>query len=180
MSAPGTGGVGAGTCLLAGTVMLAVPAGRALVVLGGSREVEPVISLIVLGALAVGLVAVAIASVRPGEAAFGALALLGAALGLLAMPPSALAAAGCGLAAQGFVVALRLHRLSQLGPLDIGRWLTDRRPMLIGAMITTPGAVGASVLPSGWSLFAAGLGGVIIAVLCAWAFAPLAAADGTD
>jgi hypothetical protein len=135
-------------CLVTGGLMLAVPAVSGL----ATMPVDPVGGRLLLGApLAIGALAVGLATARPHGSPMPVLALLCAATALLSRP-APLAAGLCGLAGLAFLLAVRLHRQVLDGPVDVAEWLAAHRPMLVGAAITTPAAIAAGAVPSPWSL----------------------------
>jgi hypothetical protein len=151
--------------------MLAVPALSGL----ATVPADPVGDRLLLGApLAVGVLAVGLATARPRGSPMPVLALLCAATALArpALPGSAgpLAAGLCGLAGLAFLLAVRLHRQALDGPVDLAEWLAAHRPMAVGAAITTPAAIAAGVLPSPWPLPVAAVLAASVAALAAVAF----------
>jgi len=157
-------------CLLAGAVMLAVPTALALAASPPRSAEEADTGLAVAVVLAIGGFAVILATLRPRTATMPALAVLCTALALLLGPPEALADGVCGFACLGFLLAVRLHRESSAGPVDTAEWLAAHRPMLVGAAVTTPGAVAAAAVPQEWSLPVAAAVGVASAAACAMIF----------
>ncbi|MBO0877177.1 MAG: hypothetical protein J2P19_27690 [Pseudonocardia sp.] len=153
-------------CLVTGGVMLAVP------VLSGLAAVpeEPVGGRLVLGApLAVGVLAVVLATARPRGSPMPVLALVCAAAALLAQPAlprsaGSLAAGLCGLAGLAFLLTVRLHRQALDGPVDVAEWLAAHRPMVVGASVTAPAAIAAGALPFPWSVVIGALLATSVAV----------------
>jgi hypothetical protein len=161
-----------GLCLLAGTLMLAVPATLALVAPPAATSSGSVaLGLVVMIVLTVGAGSVVAATAQPERASVAGLAVLCAALALVLAPTEAWADGLSGTAALGFLMALRVHAAARRGPLDIQAWLVARRPMLVGAAVTTPAALAAALVPSAWSLPVAGLVGLVTAGICAALFA---------
>lgn len=161
-------------CALAGIVMLGVPAlwalasanasGAAASRGGGYAAALVVMDLVVL---AVGAVAVSAVVARPDQRGVSALGVLCAALALVFTPVEPWADGLTGVAALAFLVAARLHADARRAPVDVPEWLAARRPMLVGAAVTTPAAIAAALVPAAWSLPVAGLVGLGAAVVCA-------------
>ena len=161
-----------GPCLAAGAVMLAVPTAIAFTHLPGPREGgSPGTGLLLTAVLAVGALGVGLATARPRGGVMAALAVLCAALALVLEPPEALGDGLCGLACLAFLLAVRLHRQARNGPVDLGAWLAAHRPMAVGAAVTTPAAIAAAEVPTGWSLLVAALVGLVSAAVCVALFA---------
>lgn len=156
-----------GPCLLAGAVMLAVPTVLALIAGPPRSAEESDLGLAVTIVLGVGALAVVLTTVRPRTGAMPTLAVLCTALALFLVPPEAIGDGVCGFACLAFLLAVRLHRQSLAGPVDLGEWFTAQRPMLVGAAVTTPAAVAAAAIPAEWSLLVAALVGVGAAIICA-------------
>jgi hypothetical protein len=85
---------------------------------------------------------------------------------LVFAPVEALADGLSGIAALAFLLSLRLHAATRSGPLDVEEWIATRRPMLVGALVTTPAAIVAALVPTAWSLPVAALVGVVAAAVC--------------
>ena len=173
-ASPAGGLLGAGypsVSLATGTVMLAVPTAIALTALpspdsGGS----PGTALLLGVVLAVGALAVALATARPGSGVMTALAVLCTALALVLEPPEALGDGLCGLACLAFLLAIRLHRQARSGPVNLSAWLVAHRPLAVGAAVTTPAAIAAASVPTAWSLPVAALVGLGSVAVCALIF----------
>ena len=160
-------------CALAGTVMLGVPALWALASANASGAAASrgggaaVLVLMDLAVLAVGAVALVATVARPDQRGSSALGVLCAALALVFTPVEPWADALTGVAALAFLVGARLHADARRTSVDVAEWLAARRPMLVGAAVTTPAAIAAALVPSAWSLPVAGLVGLAAAVVCA-------------
>ncbi len=170
MSAPSSSGQAgsgqAGLCLATGTAMLGVPAVLELITAPPpDSSSAATVGLVAALVLAVGAGAVALATVRPAFGGFAALAVLCALLALVLARPEPWADGLCGLATLAFLLAVRLHALALRGPVDVGRWLLARRPMLVGAGVTTPAAVVAAAVPTELSLPVAGIAGALVAAV---------------
>jgi hypothetical protein len=164
-------------CAVAGTAMLAVPALWALASANASGAAayrggySAALVLMDLIVLAVGAVAVVMTTARPDQRGVAALGVLCAALALVFTPVEPWADGLTGVAALAFLIAARLHADARRAPVDVAEWLADRRPMLVGAAITTPAAIAAALVPAAWSLPVAALVGVAAAALCTAALA---------
>jgi hypothetical protein len=173
-ASPAGGLLGAGfpsACLASGTVMLAVPTAIALTALpapgaGGSAGTGLLLGVV----LAIGALAVALATVRPRSGVMAALAVLCTALALVLEPPEALGDGLCGLACLAFLLAIRLHRQARSGPVNLPEWLAAHRPLAVGAAVTTPSAIAAASVPTAWSLPVAALVGLGSVAVCALIF----------
>lgn len=166
----GRAGIGRpGTCLLAGGMMLAVPTALALPALDvPSSLATPRLGLLITVVLAIGAAAVVASALQPQGGIMPALAVLCTVLALIVEPPVAIGDGLCGLACLGFLLAVRLHRQTRAGPVDLAQWLRAHRPMIIGAAVTTPAAVVAAAFPAaGWGLLGAALLGILCAVVAA-------------
>lgn len=160
-------------CTVAGMAMLGIPALWALnsadvagaaVARGSGAGVMVMLDLVVL---LVGAVAVMVTVARPDQRGVPGLAVLCAGLALVFTPVEPWADGLTGVAALAFLVASRLHSDGRRAVVDVPEWLADRRPMLIGAAVTTPPAVAAALVPASWSLPVAALVGVGAVGLCA-------------
>jgi hypothetical protein len=165
-------------CLLSGAVMLAVPALWSLVAApyesassgsvssGAGSSGSTALALLATLVLMAGAVSVALATARPERPGIPALAVLCAALALVFAPVQPWADGLTGVAALAFLLAVRLHAAARRAPVDVEEWFTARRPMLVGAAVTTPAAIAAALVPAEWSLPVAALVGVVAAALC--------------
>lgn len=161
-------------CVLSGAVMLGVPTLWSLASAGstasGSRAGQSgsaALAVVAFLVLVVGAVAIAVATARPDQRGVPALAVLCAALALIFTPVEPWADGLTGVAALAFLVSVRLHAAARRAPVDVEEWLAARRPMLVGAAVTTPAAIAAALVPAEWSLPVAALVGVAAAALCA-------------
>lgn len=164
-----------GPCVLSAAVMLGVPAIWTLAApitatMSGlpdgasmSSSSAAALGFVVILVLVVGAASAMYAIASPGQTAVAGLAVLCAALGLVFAPVEAWADGLTGIAALGFLLSLRLHAASRAGPVEVEQWIAARRPMLVGAAVTTSAAIAAALVPSGWSLPVAALIGVIAA-----------------
>jgi hypothetical protein len=161
------------TVLATGAAMLAVPTVMVLVAPHAtSAAAARALALVAIGVLAVGAGAVVAAVVRPRATGVPMVAVLAAGLALLLSPPEPWAAGATGLAALAFVLAGRWHAATATRPArEAGEWLAARRPLLVGAVVTTPAALAAALVPGAWSLPVAGLVGLVVAGLCTGALA---------
>jgi hypothetical protein len=170
-------------CVLSAAVMLGVPAVWTLAspitaTASGlpdgssmSSQSAAALGFVVILVLVVGAGSAVYAIASPGQTAVAALAVLCAALGLVFAPVEAWADGLSGIAALAFLLSLRLHAASRGGPVEIEEWIAARRPMLIGASVTTPAAMAAALVPTAWSLPVAALVGVVAAAVCTAVFA---------
>jgi len=170
-------------CVLSAAVMLGVPAVWTLAAPitatasglpdGSSMSSRSAAALgfVVILVLVVGAGSAAYAIVSPGQTAVAGLAVLCAALALVFAPVEAWADGLSGIAALAFLLSLRLHAAARSGPVEVEEWIAARRPMLIGAAVTTPAAMAAALVPSGWSLPVAAGVGVVAAAVCTVALA---------
>jgi hypothetical protein len=134
---------------------------------GNRAESAAALGFLAAVVLVVGAVCVVIAVGSPDRSGVPALAVLCAALALVFSPVEAWADGLSGVAALAFLLSVRLHASARRGPVDTEQWLSARRPMLVGAAITTPAAVAAALVPEGWSMPVAILVGVVTAALSA-------------
>lgn len=170
-------------CVLSAAVMLGVPAVWTLAAPitatasglpdGSSMSSQSAAALgfVVILVLVVGAGSAAYAIVSPGQTAVAGLAVLCAALALVFAPVEAWADGLSGIAALAFLLSVRLHAAARSGPVEVEEWIAARRPMLIGAAVTTPAAMAAALVPSGWSLPVAAGVGVVAAAVCTVALA---------
>lgn len=169
----------AAPCVLSALVMLGVPALWTLAApisatasdlpdgASMSSQSAAALGFVVILVLVVGTGSAAYAIASPAQTGVAALAVLCAALALVFAPVEAWADGLSGIAALAFLLSLRLHAASRAGPVEVEEWITTRRPMLIGAAVTTPAAMAAALVPATWSLPVAALVGVIAAAVCA-------------
>jgi hypothetical protein len=156
---------------VAGAVMLAVPTAIAFTALpgpesGGGRGTGLLLAVV----LAIGALGVVLATARPRAGVMAALAVLCVTLALVLEPPEALGDGLCGLACLAFLLAIRLHRQARSGPVNLPEWLAAHRPLAVGAAVTTPSAIAAASVPTGWSLPVAALVGLGSVAICALIF----------
>lgn len=167
-----------GPCVLSAAVMLGVPTVWTLAepisaTASGlpdgasmSSQSAAALGFVVILVLVVGAGSAAYAIASPGQSAVAALAVLCAALALVFAPVEAWADGLSGIAALAFLLSLRLHAATRAGPVEVEEWIAARRPMLVGASVTTPAAIAAALVPSVWSLPVAALVGVVAAAVC--------------
>jgi hypothetical protein len=170
-------------CVLSALVMLGVPAVWTLAApisttasglsqgTSMSSQSAAALGFMVILVLVVGAGSAAYAIANPAQSGSAALAVLCAALALVFAPVEAWADGLSGIAALAFLLSLRLHAASRAGPVDVEEWIATRRPMLIGASVTTPAAMAAALVPSAWSLPVAALVGIVAAAVAAAALA---------
>lgn len=155
-------------CMLSGTVMLGIPTLLALAAPGRpDSESATALGLVVAMVLAVGATSVLVTLIRPGQGGSAPLAVLCAALALVFAPLDAWADGLTGVAALLFLLSARMHAAASRRVVDAGQWWLARRPMLVGAAVTTPAAVASALVPAAWSLPVAGVVGIAAAGLCA-------------
>jgi len=165
-------------CVLSAAVMLGVPAVWTLAApitatrsgLGDdasmSSQSAAALGFVVIVVLVVGAGSAAYAIASPAQTAVAGLAVLCAALALVFAPVEAWADGLSGIAALAFLLSLRLHAATRAARVDVEEWIAARRPMLIGASVTTPAAIAAALVPSEWSLPVAALVGLVAAAVC--------------
>lgn len=153
-------------CLAAGAAMLAVPTILELLAPPPESPGDAGVGLAVAVVLLVGAAAVILSVVRPRSGLMPALAVLCAALALVLAPPEAIWDGMCGFGGLVFLMTVRLNRRADAASVDLGEWLAEHRPMLVGAAATTPAAIAAAEVPAEWSLPVAGLVGLVSAAVC--------------
>lgn len=160
-------------CVLSAAVMLGVPAvwtlASPITASSGSSisaSSAAAFGFVVILVLVVGASSAAYAIASPGQSAVATLAVLCAALALVFAPVEAWADGLSGIAALAFLLSLRLHAATRSGPVEVEEWIAARRPMLVGASVTTPAAIAAALVPTVWSLPVAALVGLVAAGLC--------------
>jgi hypothetical protein len=132
-----------------------------------SSQSAAALGFVVILVLAVGAGSAVYAIASPGQTAVAALAVLCAALALVFAPVEAWADGLSGVAALAFLLSLRLHAATRVGPVDAEEWVAARRPMLIGASVTTSAAIASALVPSDWSFPVAALVGIVAAAVSA-------------
>ncbi|HEY9416045.1 MAG TPA: hypothetical protein VIQ30_14880 [Pseudonocardia sp.] len=166
-------------CVLSALVMLGVPAAWVLAApistttsslpdgASMSSQAAEALGLMVIVVLIVGAGSAVYAIASPAQTGVAGLAVLCAALVLVFAPVEAWADGLTGIAALAFLLTLRLHAAHRAGPVEVDEWIATRRPMLVGASITTPAAIAAAIVPTAWSLPVAALVGAVAAAVCA-------------
>jgi hypothetical protein len=164
-------------CVLSAAVMLGVPAMWTLAApisattsglpngASMSSGSAAALGFVVILVLIVGAGSAVYAIASPAQGAVAALAVLCAALALVFAPVEAWADGLSGIGALAFLLSLRLHAATRAGPVEVEEWVAARRPMLIGASVTTPAAIAAALVPAEWSLPVAALVGVVAAAV---------------
>jgi hypothetical protein len=158
--------------VLSAAVMLGVPAVWTLAApitpddSSVSASAAAALGFVAILVLVVGAGSAAYAIASPAQSAVAALAVLCAALALVFAPVEAWADGLSGIAALAFLLSLRLHAATRGGPVEVEEWIAARRPMLVGASVTTPAAIASALVPTAWSLPVAAVVGMVAAAVC--------------